>query len=111
MTLVLPHPRTILLRSPAVHDELQLTPGQVLLVDDMLEGIEHRLWQLRDVDLNLRNTLAQPLLQQLDDSLTDILSATQGTRFEELIRQSYGLNGILLTPVTQGLKMTGTQVA
>lgn len=110
-TLPLPHPKTILLRSPEVHRELKLDNTQQQAIAAMLAPIEHALWKLRDQDQEGRLARAIPLLKQLDERLAAILSDEQRLRFHQVLRQSYGFNSLRLPDVKEQLALTEQQVA
>mgnify|MGYP001826503024 CR=1 FL=1 len=108
--LPLPHPKTILLRSPEIHRELKLDEAQLQAIASMMGPIEHGLWMLRDQPPEVRSDGAPPLLDQLDQQLAEILTNEQKTRFQQILRQSHGLDSMRLPDVVEELELSQQQV-
>ncbi len=87
----IPHPATMLLRSPSVHRELHLESHQLPYLENVLDEIELRLWQLRDESPEKRNKNARPLLETLPQKLASILTAPQQNRYQQLVWQALGI--------------------
>lgn len=108
--LVLPHPRTILLRSGAIHTELGLEQEQVDSILTVVEKVERPLWRLRDVSPDKRDALARPFLDQLEEHLSATLSAKQIRRFDQITLQGLGIAGLLDSQVAARLRLSQGQL-
>lgn len=106
----IPHPSTMLLRSPLVHRELGLRPEQVGAVTAAVDEVDQPLWRLRNFPAERRNAPAERLLEQLDAKLTTILSPQQRKRLDQLTLQAQGLQGIMEPEVADELHLSIGQV-
>lgn len=105
----IPHPATMLLSNRSVHQELQLESRQYLLLEEALDDIQLRLWQLRDESPEKRNDNAKQLLQQLQQKLKTILSRQQLGRHRQLVWQGLGIHAYLDQELQKLLQLTSHQ--
>ncbi|MHC4095432.1 MAG: redoxin domain-containing protein [Planctomycetota bacterium] len=82
---------------------------QYLLLEEALDDIQLRLWQLRDESPEKRNDNAKPLLQQLQQKLKTILSRQQLGRHRQLVWQGLGIHAYLDQELQKLLQLTSHQ--
>jgi len=68
------------------------------------------LWRLRDLPPEKRDEAAKPLLLQFREQLSDILSARQLERFDQIVLQAQGISGILRIETASRLRLSTTQI-
>jgi hypothetical protein len=106
----IPHPITSLLRSKKVHRELRLSETEINEVEKVISQFELPLWRLRDLPPQKRNEAAAPLINQLNNKLTGILSVRQKERLSQLVRQAGGFNVMLDPQIILRLNLTPEQI-
>jgi len=110
VSIMIPHPLTMLAQSGTVHVELGLGPDQISAVRAAVEAVDLGLWQLRDAPLPKRNPSAGSLLAQLRETLAQTLSLQQMRRLEQLTLRARGVRALLDKQVTADLRLSSRQV-
>ncbi len=105
-----PHPLTSLLRAEQVQLELALTTAQIRDVEKAASEIDLPLWLLRDLPAKERNEAADPLIRQLANRLSQVLSAPQAERLNQIVWQAQGIEAVLEPEVTARLSLSAEQV-
>ncbi len=105
-----PHPLTSLLRAEQVHRELALSAAQIGDVEKTAGEVDLPLWRLRDLPVKERNEAADPFIQRLTDRLSQILSARQLERLNQIVWQAQGIEAVLEPQVTARLSLSAEQI-
>lgn len=105
-----PHPITSLLRSATIHRELNLAPGAVEQIERGVSGIEQPLWRLRDLPPEKRNEQVEQLLGQIRKRLSEIMSARQIERLDQIVWQAQGVDALPEPEVIARLGLSAQQV-
>lgn len=105
----IPNPLTVLLRDAGVHEELELNPKEIALLQAALDEVDLPLWRLRDLPVEQRNAPAKRLLDRLDERAEALLSAAQRKRLDQLTLQAHGLFGLLEPAVVRTLALSSDQ--
>ncbi len=108
-TVPVPHPLTILLRSKAVHKELQLSHEQINEIEDAVNLVDLPLWRLRDMPSDKRSETATPLIEHLSNKLSGILSDRQLERLNQITLQALDVDAFLSPQVVAKLKISPGQ--
>ncbi len=106
---VIPHPLTMLLRSPVIHSELGLSQDQIVPIEKAVEEVELPLWQSRVLAPADLDAAAKPLLDKLNQKLEMVLSPKQIKRLDQLELQALGLAGLLDESTVSRLRLTRNQ--
>lgn len=106
----LPFLTLMLIRDPAVHDELQLTATQIDKVRADIATVDEDLWRLRDVPLEKAGAPSTMLLGKLRDLLKRDLKKSQMERFDQIVLQSRGAKSLVSPEIVQRLKLSNGQV-
>ncbi len=106
-----PHPLTSLLRAEQVHLELALSPVQVKDIEKAVGEADLPLWQLRDLPAQERNESAGPLIQRLTARLSQILSAQQEERLNQIVWQALSIEAVLEPEVAARLGLSSEQLS
>jgi len=109
VTTPIPHPSTMLLRSPIVRQELGIRPEQVEAIAKAVDEVELPLWQSRVLAPGDIETTAKPLLEKLDETLSMALTGKQAKRLDQLELQALGLVGLLNESTAARLRLTRSQ--
>jgi thiol-disulfide isomerase/thioredoxin len=107
----IPHPITSLLRSGRIHRDLGLPPETVAQIEMATDQIDLPLWRLRDLPPEQRDDQAEQLIGQLRRRLSEILSARQTERLNEIVWQAQGIEAILEPEVVARLSLSAEQIA
>ncbi|MFH1718573.1 MAG: hypothetical protein ABIF19_14560 [Planctomycetota bacterium] len=83
------------MRSKLVHKELRLSSAQINDTADAISQVDLPLWRLRDLPLEKRNEAATSLVGQLNNRLSEILSARQLERLNQIVWQAQGVDALL----------------
>jgi thiol-disulfide isomerase/thioredoxin len=106
----IPHPLTSLLRAEQVRRELSMATDQIDDVERAIEDAELPLWRLRDLPHQKRNEQAGLLIRQLRKELSQILSARQIERLNQLTWQAIGIAAVLEPEVALKLNLSDEQI-
>lgn len=109
VTTPIPHPMTMLLRSPIVRNELGVRPDQVEAITKAVDEVELPLWQSRVLAPGDIEAAAKPLLEKLNEKLSTMLTAKQTKRLGQLELQALGLVGLLDESTAARLRLTRSQ--
>jgi peroxiredoxin len=109
-TIAIPNPATALLYARSVQRELGLDEEHVAAVQAAASTVDLPLWRLRHLPAEQRDEAARPLLRQLRQRLSGILSARQIERFDQIVLQAHGISGLLHPETAARLRLSPTQV-
>ncbi|UCC99904.1 MAG: redoxin domain-containing protein [Phycisphaerales bacterium] len=104
-----PHPITSLLRAEVVRLELALSPFQIRRINEAVGEVDLPLWRLRDLPPAQRNEQAEPLIRGLEAGLSQILSARQLERLNQIARQAEGIGVVLKPEIVERLNLSTAQ--
>ena len=106
----IPHPITSLLRSGRIHRELGLSPQTLAQIAGAVNEVDLPLWRLRDLPPEQRNDRAEQLIGQLRRRLSEILSARQTERLNQILWQAQGIEAVLEPEVAKRLNLSTEQI-
>ncbi|MFC1795181.1 hypothetical protein ACFL3Q_16545, partial [Planctomycetota bacterium] len=109
MVVPIPHPITSILRSKKVHLGLGLSAAQINDIEKTIGEVELTLWHLRDLPAKQRNETATPLINQLKNRLSALLSDEQFERLNQLVRQAQGVEVILESQIKAKINLSPEQ--
>ncbi len=101
----------MLIRDPAVHVELGLSPEQIAQVDAALQAVDRELWVLRDVPPAEGIPRQDKLVSQVSAALKTALEPPQRQRFDQLLIQARGVDGLARPSVAKRLGLSAEQLA
>jgi peroxiredoxin len=101
----------MLIRDPAVHVELGLSPEQIAQVDAAVQSVDRELWVLRDVPPAEGVPRQDKLVAQVSAALKTALEPPQRQRFDQLLIQARGVDGLARPSVAKRLGLTAEQLA
>lgn len=104
-----PYLTLALIRDPAVHAELNLTPEQIAGVQKAVAEVDESFWRLRDVPLNECAPQLEALLAKLLDPLQDQLTAAQRARFDQILLQRRSWRALTAPDVSKTLGLSNEQ--
>lgn len=104
-------PSLLLVRDPAVRDELKLSPAQREQLDALLLANNRLLIAIRDVGPNGADETAQSAIAELRAELKKIFTPQQKLRLQGLILQAQGYDALLRKDISARLKITPDQQA
>lgn len=99
----------LIVRDPAMHRELNLTPEQIERVEEAIGEIDQPLFALRDVKEPESREKAARLLGQLAVKLSEILDDSQRQRLWEIMVQARGAEALLTPGVAKDLELSANQ--
>jgi hypothetical protein len=99
----------LLVRDPAVRQELQFSPGQTEQVEEALGQIDRPLFALRDAKESNRREKVARLLGQFASRLSEILEERQGRRLREIVVQAQGAAALATPTVVDELQLSSNQ--
>jgi peroxiredoxin len=105
----IPHPMTSLLRSPGIQRELGLSLDLAEDVEQAVDTVDQPLWRLRDLAPEKRNDQVFMHLNQLKRRLSEVLTAQQRERLNQIVWQALGLDALLEPEVITRLRLSNDQ--
>lgn len=106
----IPHPITSLLRSQSIQKELGLSTDALAQIEKEVDGVDLPLWRLRDHPPDDRNDQAILLIDRLRRRLSEILTAQQMERFNQIVWQAQGVDALLEPDVLVRLRLSASQI-
>ena len=104
-----PNPFLVLVRDPAVHADLKLTPTQRGQIQTLTDQLDIPMWKMRGLRREPGFAELERLIKITDSELGRILSPTQNARFHQIVLRAQRLEGLFRKDVTQILKLTDQQ--
>ncbi|MFO0898402.1 MAG: redoxin domain-containing protein [Pirellulales bacterium] len=101
----------MLIRDPAVHAELGLSPEQIAQVEAAVQAVDRELWVLRDVPPAEGIPRQDKLVAQVSAALKTGLKTSQRQRFDQLLVQARGVDGLARPSVAKRLGLSSEQLA
>ncbi len=105
----IPHPMTSLLCSPSIQRELGLSLDIAAHVEQAVDTVDQPLWRLRDLTPEKRNDQVLMHLDQLKQRLSEVLTAQQRERLNQIVWQALGLDALLEPEVVTRLRLSSGQ--
>jgi len=106
----IPHPITSLLRSRSIQRELGLSTDTLAQIEKEVNDVDLPLWRLRDHPSDDRNDQAIALIDRLRRGLSEILTAPQIERFNQIVWQAQGVDALLESDVSARLRLSASQI-
>jgi hypothetical protein len=100
----------LVVRDPAVQQELKLAPEQVKRVERAVAESDRPLFALRDVKESASREKVASLLAQLAAQLTQILDQRQQQRLREIVVQAQGTAALVTATVADELELSAQQI-
>ncbi len=104
-----PDPYLVIIRDPAVHRDLQLSPTQIQAIAQITDALDEGLWVLRDVPPELSSDRLAALIAKAEPPVKGILDASQQKRLAEIRLRMQGIAGFRRPDVAAALKLTADQ--
>ena len=105
----IPNPYLILVRDPAVHADLKLTTLQRQQVQTLTDQLDIPMWKMRGLRKEAGFAELHRLIGITDTQLSRILTATQKTRFHQIVLRAQRLEGLFREDVAELLSITTQQ--
>jgi hypothetical protein len=105
------NPYLLLLREPAIHEELGLTRVQQLGLQKVNDEVDGPLMALRNWPAPKANEKFQELLQRTRDEVDTLLDTSQRARLSQVMLQLKGIKLVLTPQVADHLKLSPAQIA
>jgi peroxiredoxin len=99
----------MLIRDPAVQAELSLSPEQVTKVGAAVQAVDRDLWVLRDLQPAEGVPKQDKLVAQVSAALKTTLDPQQRRRFDQLLIQARGVEGLTRPSVAKRLGLEASQ--
>jgi len=99
----------MLIRDPAVQAELVLSPEQVAKVKAAVQAVDRDLWVLRDLPPAEGVPKQDKLVAQVSAALKTTLTSQQRRRFDQLLIQARGVEGLTRPSVAKRLGLDASQ--
>ena len=104
-----PQPYFLLMRDPAVHDDLQLTDDQRRKVLDACYALDEQFWKLRGGTREQATTGLRELVDRLQKTAAPVLTAAQRQRLGQIQIQIAGFGVFQRPEVAKALGLSDTQ--
>lgn len=95
---------------PAVQDELKLRADQKQKIEELLDGVGGTIWVMRDWPLDESRDRLEPLIVQVESGLRPVLTKTQRQRFQQILIQQRGPEGLLRPEIARVLGISAGQL-
>jgi peroxiredoxin len=102
-------PLLILLRTPGIHRELDLSKDQLGALDRLVGEVDPLLWRLRDLQFRGEGEKAWQLVDRVADGLPQVLRPPQQARLDGLLLQARGLDSLLWPSTATALGLSEEQ--
>ena len=103
------NPYLLLLREPAVHDDLALAPKQREELRQLNERMDGPLLALRNRPAEKANQEFTELVQQTHSALEGILDESQQERLGQIMLRAGGIRRVLTPKIAERLNLSATQ--
>ena len=107
----LANPYMVLIRDPAVHADLKLTPEQQQQVQKLTDSLDGTLWEMRGKTLDKAHETLGQLIATADSELSTTFSNAQRSRFRQIILRAQGMNALQRPDVIAALELSDEQQA
>ena len=105
----MPNPYLLLLREPAVHEDLSLNPRQRTELQELNDRIDGPLLALRNRPADEADQKITKLVQQTQAGLERVLKDDQRERLGQIVLRVRGIKMVLAPPVAERLKVSAEQ--
>ena len=105
----IPNPSLILIRDPAVHADLKLTPLQRQQVQTLTDQLDIPMWKMRGMQQESGFTELHRLISITNTQLEQILTPPQINRFHQIVLRAQRLEGLFRDDIAKVLNITTQQ--
>ncbi len=104
-----PNPYLLLIREPAVQDDLKLSSEQHSSLQRVNDSVDGRFLSMRNKSGDVAGKIFTEVMEATTSGLSDVLSSAQQTRIQQIRRQVRGVSSVLLNDVKSDLALTDDQ--
>lgn len=107
--LAVGNPYLLLIRDPAIHEELKVTDRQKRSIRQVTDQLDGTLLAIRGQSVQEGTAALQKLITDTQRRMNAILTPNQQKRFSEILLRVQGIRAIVLDAISTKLKLTAEQ--
>ncbi len=105
----IPNPYMVLIRDSAVHRDLRLTSLQINDIQGLTDRLDPHLWKIRGLKIAEAHMELAKIIATAESALPNILSASQISRFQEIILRVQGTDALRRPDIVKTLAFSVQQ--